>query len=99
MAALPSSLPPPAVAEPAPPAEVREREASPWLGRGLRPSDAFLRYQDLQRRLSSALGGLATPIAPATQVGFRAVREMVTLDGQDSGGSSMIGPRLARAER
>ena len=66
MAALPSSLPPPAVAEPAPPAEVREREASPWLGRGVRPSDAFLRYQDLQRRLSSALGGLATPIAPAT---------------------------------
>jgi polyhydroxyalkanoate synthase len=51
---------------PAPPAEVREREASPWLGRGIRPSDAFLRYQDLQRRLSSALGGLATPIAPAT---------------------------------
>jgi polyhydroxyalkanoate synthase len=67
MAALPSPVTPVRPTVPStPPAEVREREASPWLGRGIRPSDAFLRYQDLQRRLSSALGGLATPIAPAT---------------------------------
>ena len=67
MAALPSPLSRVPPTAPAPPAEVREREASPWLGRGIRPSDAFLRYQDLQRRMSSALGGgLGTPIALAT---------------------------------
>ncbi|HEX6706055.1 MAG TPA: alpha/beta fold hydrolase [Albitalea sp.] len=48
-------------------AELRERGSSPWLGRGSPPSPTFLRYQDLQRQLST-LGGV-TPLAPATPVG------------------------------
>ena len=48
-------------------AESRERGSSPWLGRGTPPSATFLRYQDLQRRLST-MGGVTT-LAPATPIG------------------------------
>jgi polyhydroxyalkanoate synthase len=46
----------------------RERGASPWLGRGTPPSATFLRYQEMQRALSTLAGRPAT-LAPATPIG------------------------------
>jgi polyhydroxyalkanoate synthase len=47
----------------------RERESSPWLGRGSAPSDVFLSLQQLQRRLTPP--GLVpnAVVAPSTAIG------------------------------
>jgi len=44
----------------------RERGASVWLGRGIPPSEAFLRYQELERSLAALLLPLPGGVAPAT---------------------------------
>jgi polyhydroxyalkanoate synthase len=45
----------------------RERDASPWLGRGVPPSHAFLAYQRLERDLSLLAGTLPdAAVAPST---------------------------------
>jgi len=51
-----------------PRADTREREDSPWLGRGAPSSESLLRYQEIQRSVSAMFGSAAT-LAPATPLG------------------------------
>src|SRR4051812_16962699 len=61
---------PHAVAPSAPTAGVKERDASPWLGRDQPPSRTFLAYQRLERDLSMWAGAFPdAAIAPTTAIG------------------------------
>jgi polyhydroxyalkanoate synthase len=46
--------------------DVRERGESPWLGRGIAPSESFLNYQSLERSLASLWPTLESGLAPVT---------------------------------
>ena len=52
-----------------PPAGLRERGGSPWLGRGTPPSEAFRRYQELTRAFAAMAWPWGDGIAPATTAG------------------------------
>jgi polyhydroxyalkanoate synthase len=61
--------PPVVEPKPAPPADARERGESPWLGRGVAPSETFLNYQNLERSLATLWPALEAALAPATAFG------------------------------
>jgi len=46
--------------------DVRERGESPWLGRGVAPSESFLNHQRLERSLASLWPALESGLAPVT---------------------------------
>src|SRR5687768_12959949 len=46
--------------------DLRERGESPWLGRGVAPSEAFSNYQRLERSLATLWPALESGLAPVT---------------------------------